>query len=178
MTILYNITHPSVADTGRVTLERQAVRAIVLHGDELLLLYTRRYDDFSFPGGGLDFGESPTDGLMREVQEETGALNFHIKTYLGYGDERRPAGVSGHDVLLMRSHFYLCSAARNLGTATPETYEVSNGMSPEWIKIQDAITHNESVLRIKPQNMGLSIYRETLMLKYVAKNHVADAKVV
>jgi len=176
MTILYNLTHPGIATAGGATLERVAVRAIVLHGDDVLLLYTRRYDDYSFPGGGLDVGESLTDGLMREVQEETGAMDFRIDAYLGYGDELRPARVPGHDVLMMRSHFYVCHAARNLGTAAPEAYEASNGMAPEWINIHDAIRHNESVLRDKPPSMGMSIYRETLMLQYVAEHYVAGGR--
>lgn len=167
--ILFNLIHPGVTATAGVTLERQAVRAVIIDGDHLLLLYTRRYDDYSFPGGGLDAGESHEQGLAREVQEETGAMQLYIGNYLGYGDEFRPSPSPSHDVLFMRSHFYLCRAARALGAATPESYELSNGMVPRWVRIADAIAHNESVMLCKPVNMGMSIQRETLMLKYIAQ---------
>lgn len=169
MMILYNITHPNLPAAGGVILERQAVRAVILDGKQLLLLYTQRYDDYSFPGGGVDAGESPEQGLAREVREETGAAELRIGRYLGYGDEHRPARGPEHDVLFMRSHFYLCQAARILGDAAPESYELSNGMVPRWIGIADAIAHNEAVLQGKPSHMGMSIHRETLMLKYVAE---------
>jgi 8-oxo-dGTP pyrophosphatase MutT (NUDIX family) len=148
-------------------LERQAVRAIIMRGKEILLLYTRRYDDYSFPGGGLGDGEDPISGLRRELLEETGAANVSIKRYVGYLDEYRPPLKGGYDVLFMRSHFYLCRADSKLGAASPEAYEVANGMVPQWIDIEVAIEHNRRVLCTKPVSMGLSIERETWMLSYI-----------
>ncbi|CAH0157378.1 RNA pyrophosphohydrolase [Massilia sp. Bi118] len=168
--LLYTLTHPDAGVIDGVIRERQAVRAVVLHGREILLLYTRRYNDYSFPGGGLDDGESPEDGLVRELQEETGATGIAVGPYLGYGDEYRPPQKAGHDLLFMRSHFYACRADRLLGNAAPEAYEVKNGMVPRWVDIDEAIAHNEAVLRDRPPSMGMSIQRETLMLKYVARH--------
>lgn len=67
----------------------------------------------------------------------------------------------------MRSHFYLCRIEGELGVASPETYEVANGMVPRWTDIEAAIEHNRLVLNAKPPSMGLSIERETWMLAYV-----------
>lgn len=169
MTRLYTLTHPAVAAVDGVKFERQAARGVVLDGDDILLLYTRRYNDYSFPGGGLDLGETTEQGLVREMQEETGATGVRIGRYLGYGDEYRPPHKPGYDVLFMRSHFYLCQADRVLGRATPESYEVSNGMVPTWINIHEAIRHNASVMASGLKNVGLSIERETLMLRYVVE---------
>ncbi len=166
--LLYTLTHPDVTRLDGVILERRAARAVVLHGNDALLLYTRRYDDYSFPGGGLDDDESPADGLVRELREETGATGIHVGRYLGYGDEYRPPRKVGHDVLFMRSHFYVCHVERILGDAAPEVYEVGNGMVPRWIDINEAIAHNEAVLRDQPPSMGMSIERETFMLRYAA----------
>jgi 8-oxo-dGTP pyrophosphatase MutT (NUDIX family) len=89
VTLLHTLTHPGVSLEGTI-FERQAVRAIIPRGRDILLLYTRRYDDYSFPGGGLDAGEDPIDGLRRELQEETGAANVTVESYVGYLDEHRP----------------------------------------------------------------------------------------
>lgn len=174
MTPLYTLTHPDLPTIDGVKFERQAVRAVVLYGNDVLLLYTRRYNDYSFPGGGLGAGETPEDGLVRELREETGATGVRIGRYLGYGDEYRPSQRAGQDLLFMRSHFYLCQADPILGNAEPEAYEVTNGMVPRWINTDEAIAHNESVLRDRPANMGMSIHRETLMLRYVAENVVVS----
>ena len=41
-------------------------------GLEVALGHRPKYDDWSFPKGKLDAGESHEDGAMREVEEETG----------------------------------------------------------------------------------------------------------
>lgn len=169
MTLLHTLTHPAVATGGR-TVERQAVRAIVMRGNDILLLYTRRYDDYSFPGGGLDAEEDPIEGLRRELLEETGAKDVVVEHVIGHFDEYRPPLKASYDVLFMRSHFYLCRVVGELGAATPEAYEVANGMVPVWIDIGKALEHNRSVLASKPPNMGLSIERETWILQYVTEN--------
>lgn len=38
----------------------------------VLLCHRRDYDLWNLPGGGLEHGESPWDGVKREVAEETG----------------------------------------------------------------------------------------------------------
>jgi ADP-ribose pyrophosphatase YjhB (NUDIX family) len=168
MPLLHTLIHPQLRSTEGAALERLAVRAIVLHGEDILLLYTRRYNDYSFPGGGLNDGEEVVDGLQRELQEETGARNIEVVRYYGYIDEYRPYHKPEYDLMYMRSHFYVCQADRELGTTAPESYEQANGMVPQWTNIRHAIAHNEQVLAQKASTMGLSIHRETLMLKQVA----------
>jgi 8-oxo-dGTP diphosphatase len=41
-------------------------------GIELAVVHRPRYDDWSFPKGKLDAGESWEEGALREVREETG----------------------------------------------------------------------------------------------------------
>ena len=56
MRVIAELFHPAlVTRSGRV-LRRHAARAIVLRGRALLLMYTARYDDYSFPGGGIADG--------------------------------------------------------------------------------------------------------------------------
>lgn len=54
MKLLKTATHPGVIDTKGNTLTRNAARGIVINGDNTLLMFTERYNDYSLPGGGID----------------------------------------------------------------------------------------------------------------------------
>jgi 8-oxo-dGTP pyrophosphatase MutT (NUDIX family) len=43
-------------------------------GEEVMLVYRRRYSDWSLPKGKLNTGESFPEAALREVQEETGCV--------------------------------------------------------------------------------------------------------
>ena len=51
---------------------RTSVKALVLDEQNRFLLCKEIDGTWELPGGGLDLGENPQDGLIREVQEEMG----------------------------------------------------------------------------------------------------------
>jgi 8-oxo-dGTP pyrophosphatase MutT (NUDIX family) len=50
--------------------------------NRILLVHRPRYDDWSFPKGKLDSGESPLETAIREVREETG-YRVEIRSFAG-----------------------------------------------------------------------------------------------
>ena len=59
---------PSASRPGDV----RAAGAVVLRKDRVLLVHRPAYDDWSFPKGKLDRGETTVAAAIREVEEETG----------------------------------------------------------------------------------------------------------
>jgi 8-oxo-dGTP diphosphatase len=55
-----------------VTEGVHAAGGVVVRDGKVLLVHRPRYDDWSFPKGKLDPGESFADAALREVEEETG----------------------------------------------------------------------------------------------------------
>jgi len=173
MRLLKTAFHPHLspaditADSDKTLIERHAARGIVLKGDAILLLYTERYHDYSLPGGGIDEGENEIAGLVREMQEETGAEGVsNVQPFARY-DEYRPWYKADADIIHMISHCYTCDIEGELGETAFEPHEVSNGMQPLWMNIYAAIAHNEEVIA-NSEKKGLSIERETFLLKVVA----------
>ncbi len=50
----------------------RAAGGIVVEDDRVLLIHRPKYDDWSFPKGKLEHGESWEQAALREVEEETG----------------------------------------------------------------------------------------------------------
>ncbi len=166
MRILKTAIHPDADPQSPNMFSRQAARAIVLNGQNILMLYTQRYHDYTLPGGGIDEGEDIINGLIRELKEETGAKQISNIKPFGRYDEFRPWYKDNLDTVHMRSFCYTCSVADELGETQLESYEISNGMRPVWLNIFDAIKHNEDTIKHSAKK-GLSIERETYLLKRI-----------
>lgn len=70
---------------------------IILTNPHGQVLFAKRigHDSWQFPQGGIDYGETPTDAMYRELYEEVGLLPHHIevlavtKNWLRYRLPRR-----------------------------------------------------------------------------------------
>ncbi|AKU15346.1 NUDIX hydrolase [Luteipulveratus mongoliensis] len=74
---------------GRILLVHQVSRGPAQH-------------KWTLPGGGLDFGESPADGVRREVREETGC-DAVVGAVIGVDDNvyMTPDGTERHGIGLL-----------------------------------------------------------------------------
>lgn len=168
MNLLKKMIHPGLDSTEGFAFERTTARGIILKGEEILLMYTKYYNDYSFPGGGVDSKEDLITGLKRELLEETGAQDIEVLSGFGYIDEYRPHYKKEYDLVHMESYFYFCKTSEEFVEPTLEGYEKNNGMEAEWINIFDAIKHNNNVIKNKEPSMGFSINRETYVLETIA----------
>lgn len=174
MRLLQSSVHPELTNLDGTLFHRKAARGIILKGEEILMVYTARYHDYTLPGGGLDDGEDAVEGLIRELQEETGARNIRDIREFGLYEEYRPWYKPDFDIMHMESYCYVCTIDDELGETRLEDYEVSNGMKPVWINIFDAIAHNEHTMA-NSEKKGMSIERETFLLKRIVEELLPEA---
>lgn len=170
MKILKTHYHPDINKLEDQTIfTRLATRSIAMKGEDILLMYTERYEDYSLPGGGLDGEEDKIEGMMRELKEETGAQNIRQIKPFGIYEEYRPWYKPDYDIQHMISYCYTCDIDEKLGTAHLESYERKNGMKALWINIHKAIAHNHQTIATS-ERKGLSIERETFLLEHIVKH--------
>ena len=155
---------------GKKVYERPSSRGIILKDDKILLLYVDKHDDYSCPGGGLEKDETPREGLIREIKEETGASNIKIISDYGiYNEIIPPLKRKEIDYIYMSSYFFICSADSNLGKPQLEDYEEEMGIKALWVNIHDAIAHNKKIQKEKPVYMSRYLERELFVLELVAE---------
>ena len=111
----------------------------------VLLCHRRDYDLWNLPGGGMEKGESPWDGVLREVMEETG-LKVEVIKLLGI--------YSKPDVNEIVFSF-LCKPIAGKLTLNDEADKIEyfeidklpSNTSPKQVeRIKDALKDNESVI--------------------------------
>jgi len=170
MQILKTHHHPDIKTLeDKSVFTRLATRSITIQGDNILLMYTERYEDYSLPGGGLDEGEDKIEGMIRELGEETGAKGIKNIKPFGIYEEYRPWYKPDFDIQHMISYCYTCEVDQELGNASLESYEINNGMKAMWINIHEAIQHNEKTMATS-EKKGMSIERETFLLKLITQS--------
>lgn len=95
---------------------------------EFFLIHRHRYNDWSFPKGHIDAGESLKEGALREVLEETG-LRCEIVKRLPEHTYTAPNGDRNHVV------FFLMHAVEETGLPL-DMSEVDGG---EWCDAQTVL---------------------------------------
>lgn len=154
---------PGIQTTG-VTLQRQAVRAIIWQDGRLLLVHSLKVGDYKFPGGGLDEGESDEQALRRELREECGARLAEIVGEFGQVIEYDLPVEPGYDVFCMTSRYYLCRIEPGLGKLRLDPYERDLGFRPAWVDVGVAIRDNTRLLQSGRAGNPFWLERETYVL--------------
>jgi len=154
-------------------LERRTVRAVILNDHkEVLMLYSKAFDDYTFPGGGIKVMEDQKQALQRELHEELGALQIEIMKPIGYTIEKR-FGLNGSGQVYLQSSTYYLTKIHQFGSTSFVGREQEHGLESKWIQPMDAIRHNQKVIKdIHHQKEGLKtvLPREEAVLKYIEEN--------
>ncbi len=158
---------PGVNIHGK-TLHRTAVRAVILRGRDLLMIYSANVGDYKFPGGGVQEGETHAQALCREVQEECGLSVARMGAEVCAVIEYNLPIEKDYDVFKMTSHYYPCDVEGDFGVQKLDDYERELGFEPVWIDIDRAIQLNKALPTTDETPDWLS--RENFVLEYIRQN--------
>jgi 8-oxo-dGTP pyrophosphatase MutT (NUDIX family) len=146
-------------------ISRQAIRAVIVNENKLLLVRNNK-GDYKFPGGGSEKAESYEDTLIREVREETGYLVNSVKEEIGQIIERSLDKYEDNTIFQNVSHYYICLIKEGRLDQKLDIYEEELGFSPELIEVDKAIHINEKILESN-NDINPWVYRETKALKEI-----------
>ena len=116
-------------------MSRQAVRAIVIKDEQLLVMHRNKFGSEyeTLPGGNVEVGESPEAAVIRELLEETSII---------IGDKRLVFVEEAGDPFGTQ-FVYLCQYISGEPMLAPDSEEAfinkmgKNLYEPKWVKIAD-----------------------------------------
>lgn len=148
---------------------RPSVRAVIIKDGMAAMVYSRKFDYYKFPGGGIEKGESHVEALIREVREETG-LDVIPVSITGYGSVLRvqKSEKNENEVFEQENFYYLCNTTEKCGKQQLYEYENDEGFTLEFVSPDHAIEVNRS-----HEHYGYDsqlIEREAKVLEHLTEN--------
>jgi 8-oxo-dGTP pyrophosphatase MutT (NUDIX family)/HD superfamily phosphodiesterase len=128
---------------GKV-FRRDSARAIILQEGKVLLIHSKKYDYYKFPGGGIEAGEDPVQALCREVREETG-YEVQQSTIREFGcvPRRQRDDMNEQGVFAQDNYYYFCEIMdQKQADRKLDDYEREEGFTPVWMEPFAASQHN------------------------------------
>jgi len=121
-------------------INRKVVRGIGIKEGKVLMIYSDRYDNYFFPGGGKRYFETAEECLKREIKEETGIVIKNISKPIGYIDEVKMH--RNNYLFVQRTSYYFYEIDR-LESANRERHEAS--YETVLVSLEEAIEKNNKV---------------------------------
>lgn len=142
MQILFDLDKKDYKEGGKV-FSRHSARGIVIRGEKLLLVYSKKYDYYKFPGGGIEKGEDNETALIREVLEETGykVIPDSIREYGLVPRKQRDAWYPDA-VFVQNNYYYFCDVEDEVANTNLDDYEAEEGFTAVWTDAFTALRCN------------------------------------
>ncbi len=138
--ILFVVDYRNYKENGTIG-KRPSSRGIIIKDNKLGMVYSRKYDYYKFPGGGIDNGETNEEALVREVKEEVGleVIKSSIKEY-GLAIRKEMGKIE--DIFVQENYYYFCEVTDNIFDQKLDCYEEKEGFILKWVSPDEAIDTN------------------------------------
>lgn len=149
---------------------RKTARAVIFskNFEKILMLFSEKHNDYTFPGGGLDRGEVYKEALQRELREEIGLLEFEILKPCGQILEVKTSMSNKNFKYKQLSKYFIVKATK-FGKRSLRPNERKMGLHTVWIDPKEAYEYNlTSILESKENRV--CIRRENVILKKIIEN--------
>ena len=123
---------------------RLAVRGVLLQDDLIGIMYVNKHDCFLFPGGEVEPHESLEEGLIRELEEETG-YKTEIKDHLVqviYEEEK----------MIHHNEIYLCEIV-DQGSLHKTQLEEDWGINFTWVRPNEVVSFCQNAITKYPNSV-------------------------
>lgn len=124
---------------------RPSVRGIIISKGKVAMVYSKKFDYYKFPGGGIENNEDHITTLKRELSEETG-LSVSRTSVTEYGSVLRiqKSRFEENVIFEQENFYYLCDVLSDADQQTLDEYEADEGFVLEYVSPEYAISVNRT----------------------------------
>ena len=165
---LFSMDTKDYREGGKV-FRRDSARAIIIKDGKVLLVHSKKYDYYKFPGGGIEPGEDRETALCREVLEETGyqVIPDSVREF-GYVPRRQRDSWDENGIFAQDNFYYFCEIKeQEKSPARLDDYEQEEGFTPVWVEPFVASLHDRYCDTSKEGLDGVMVSREAKVLDLV-----------
>ena len=142
MRLLFTIDTKDYDPKG-VAFVRPSARCVTIRYGSVAMVYSKKYDYYKFPGGGLENGETEPEAMIREAREEAGLVVIP-ESVRPYGTVRRiqKSDHPGNDYFVQDNYYYLCQTQKRVISQNLDDYERQEGFTLTYVAPETAIAVN------------------------------------
>lgn len=130
--------------------EKYSTRAVIIRNGKIATQRSLQ-GDYKLLGGGVEPGESLTDALIREVQEESGLIVIPESIReIGEIVERRRDIFEPDEVYICHSCFFFCDAKEEMTRTQMTESEILRGYRLEWATPEEIVKGNAPFCATQP----------------------------
>ena len=110
------------------------------------MIYSRKYDYYKFPGGGIEKGEDPIDAMIRETREEAGLIVIPetVREY-GYVHRMQKSDYDPAECFVQDNFYFFCDVLEAVSSQNLDDYEAEESYQLVFVDPEAAIKANRSV---------------------------------
>ena len=162
MRLLFTMDARNYEEGGKA-FSRPSARAVVIRNGRVAMVYSRKFQHYKFPGGGIEPGESREAALLREAREEAG-LVLDPQSIRPYGFVHRIER-GDREPLFIQDNFYYLASATAVVPQELDGYEAEEGYTLRWVDPKAAIQENKALTSIYKRKYHTMLLREAMVLE-------------
>ncbi|MBQ7146337.1 MAG: NUDIX domain-containing protein [Lachnospiraceae bacterium] len=170
MRLLFVMDKKDYGDCTR-RFTRNSARSIIIRDRKVMMIFSRKYGYYKFPGGGIEAGESPVQAMIRETREETGLVVIP-ETIREYGLVHRihRSDIDPAECFVQDNFYFLCDTREERVPLELDDYEAREAYQLRLVSPREAIRINRSV-KNSPYN-PLMLQREVRVLEMLMEEGI------
>ncbi len=146
---------------------RHSARCIAIKNGKVAMVYSKKYNYYKFPGGGIEQGEAIESAMIRETLEETGlvVIPSTVREF-GYVHRVQKSDYADTEYFIQDNFYYICDVQDEVKPQCLCEYEADEKFTLTWITAEEAIRVNRE-LGHGPKNQQM-LEREARVLQMLS----------